>query len=434
MREELSETFDIEGYTVWVAPDCATARSKLAQNHPDAILLDLQLPDGDGMEMLPWILQEHPGIPVVIGTSHATYEKAVKAIRLGAYDFIEKTGDREQLTTPIRNAVEKRRLERVQAALRRELRGDVYLVAESKAMRDLLTQIDKVAPTDEKILLMGESGTGKGIIADYIQSQSKRAGAPYIKLNCAGIPPTLIESELFGYEQGAHATAFQRKDGLFHAADGGTLLLDEIGDMSLGTQSNLLQVLQEGTVRRLGQNTAAKVDVRVLAATNQNLSMMVKEKQFRADLLERLQVFAFTIPPLRERPEDLLHILELELQSAAKLFGKQPLKLAPDAKALLLTLEWRGNARSVQSFAKRLTAYADGQTIAASDIKRFLEQPEAEPVTYKLAKGAWEREWLIRLLLATGGNRSKAAQVADIDPKTLYTKLRDHGLEEFSPD
>lgn len=434
MREELADTFDLEGYTVWQAPDCESARAKLATAHPDAILLDLQLPDGDGMDLLPWILREHPGIQVVIGTSNATYEKAVRAIRLGAYDFIEKTADREQLLLPLRNAVEKRKLERVQAALRRELRGDKYLVAESKAMWELLAKIDKIAITDEKVLLTGESGTGKEMVADYLQSQSKRAGAPYIKLNCAGIPPTLIESELFGYEQGAHATAYARKDGLFHAADGGTLLLDEIGDMSPGTQSNLLRVLQEGFVRRLGQNSDTKVDVRVIAATNRDLAQMVKANEFRSDLLSRLQVFSFAIPPLCERPEDMLLIMEHELALAAKVFDRKPLKVTPEARTVLLSLRWEGNVRSVQSLAKQLTAYAAGDTITPEDIQVQLNQPNHEPEKFRLAKTNWERGWFTKLLMATGGNKTKAAQIADIDPKTLYTKLRELGLGESPPD
>lgn len=397
-------------------------------------MLDLQLPDGDGMDLLPWILREHPGIPVVIGTSHATYEKAVQAIRLGAYDFIEKTADREQLLLPIRNAVEKRRLERVQSAMRRQLAGDRYLIAESKAMRELLTNLDRIAPKDEKILLIGEPGTGKGLVAQYIYSQSKRVGQPFPKLNCAGLPTNLIESELFGYEQGAHATAFARKDGLFHAADGGTLLLDEIGDMSLATQQNLLHVLQDGTVRRLGQNDTTTVDVRVIAATNKNLQEMVQAKTFRQDLFDRLNMFSFTIPPLRERPEDLLLLLELELSTEARKFERRPMKLTDEASAYVLSQRWGDNARGVQRLAKRLAAFSITDNVTMDELTRVLQLPEAAPETYRDAKHSWERDWFNRLLQATGGNKTKAAQIAGIDPKTLYTKLRDLGLGELTPD
>ncbi|MBK6764768.1 MAG: sigma-54-dependent Fis family transcriptional regulator [bacterium] len=308
------------------------------------------------------------------------------------------------------------------------------MVAESKAMQDLLAKIDRIAQTDEKVLLIGESGTGKEMVADYLQSQSKRAGAPYIKLNCAGMPPTLVESELFGYEQGAHATAYARKDGLFHAADGGTLLLDEIGDMSSATQSNLLRVLQEGTVRRLGQNGDTKVDVRIIAATNRDLASMVKANQFRSDLLARLQTFTFVIPPLRERPEDLLLIMEHELALAAKKFNRRPLQITPEARATLLSLTCSDNVRSIQSLAIRITAYSSGETMTPADILLQCEQPVSEPQSYRVAKAQWERGWYDRLLMATGGSRSKAAQTADIDPKTLYTKLRELGLGESPPD
>ncbi|NUO19476.1 sigma-54-dependent Fis family transcriptional regulator [bacterium] len=434
LREELTDTFELEEYEVWQAQDCASAKKVLEQAQPDAILLDIQLPDGDGLELLPWILREHAGIPVVIGTAHATYDRAVRAIRQGAYDFIEKTANREELLLPIRNAVEKRRLERVQAGLRRQLRGDNYLIAESGIMKELLARIDRIAATDEKVLLTGESGTGKELVAEYLHSQSKRADGPYIPFNCAAFPETLVESELFGYEQGSHATAYSRKDGLFHAADGGTIFLDEIGDMSTSVQTKLLRVLENGMVRRIGQNAEAKVDVRVIAATNKDLAARVKLKEFREDLYERLNVFTFNIPPLRERIEDMFLILERELAVAATKFDRRPPALSPEAKATLAALSWEGNVRTVQRLAKRLTAYVAGDTVYPEDIRRVIGQPDHEPETFRQSRVRWEREWFSKLLMATGGNRTRAAQIADIDPKTLYTKLRDLGLGEISPD
>ncbi|HEV2708569.1 MAG TPA: sigma-54 dependent transcriptional regulator, partial [Pyrinomonadaceae bacterium] len=349
IRETLRAVLEDEGFTaeaVASGEECLKAVERRAYG---CVLLDVWLPGIDGLETLTRLRERGADSAVVMISGHGTIETAVRATKLGAFDFIEKPLSIEKTVLTVRNALRQRELERVNAALSEELRDESLLIGESVAMRALRKQIEIVAPTDGRVLVYGESGTGKELVARSIHAQSRRSGAPFVELNCAAIPEELIESELFGHVRGAFTGATSAKRGKFELADGATLFLDEVGDMSARVQAKVLRVLEEQRFEPVGSTTSMRVDVRVIAATNKRLDAEIERGNFRADLFYRLNVIPFELPPLRERPEDVPLLVEHFNRKFSAANKKRPKRFEPDAVEAMRNYAWPGNVRELRN-------------------------------------------------------------------------------------
>jgi two-component system, NtrC family, nitrogen regulation response regulator NtrX len=432
----LSRTLELAGFKVESAQEPEEAKRLLKQDEIHALLLDLQLPGVVDLEALEWVRAEFPTLPVVMMTAFGTVDKAVRALKMGAYDFIEKPIDRDRLLLALRNAVEKGRLERERSGLLRSLRAQHEIIGDSKAILELCSVIDRVAPIDARVLIVGETGTGKEVVANALFSRSSRASKPFIKVNCAAIPRELIESELFGHRKGAFTGAIENKPGKFKLADGGTIFLDEIGDMELAVQAKVLRALQEGEVEPVGGRGPEKVDVRVMAATNQDLEGMAKDGRFRQDLYYRLKGVVLRVPPLRERLEDVKPLMEHFLNEIAGKSNRPALRLHSSALQMLLQHNWPGNVRELESLANWLTVFASGVEVKADDLVGWFgghqesRQSASEISEYNKAKESFEREYFKRLLITMEGNMSAVARAAGLDRSGLYRKLKSLGIVE----
>ncbi|MBK1672276.1 response regulator [Ectothiorhodospira shaposhnikovii] len=367
IRRALRRLLEHEGYRIEEAACIADARRLCETSRFDLLICDLRLPDGEGIEML-----GHCGdTPVLIMTSYASVRSAVDAMKQGATDYIAKPFDHDEMLLCVARILKQRQLERENAQLHSQL-GQAYpvegMVGESPAMQQVCRTLEKVAPTDATVLIRGESGTGKELVARAIHKKSRRAQAALVSVNCAAIPEGLLESELFGHEKGAFTGAAQSRQGLAEAADGGTLFLDEIGELTPAAQSRLLRVLQDGEIRRVGANSSRKVDVRLLAATHRDLELMVRQGDFREDLYYRLKVMEISLPPLRERREDLPRLAEFLLEKACRRLKQAPARLAPSALAALQAHRWPGNVRELENALERAVILADGDCIAAEHL------------------------------------------------------------------
>jgi two-component system nitrogen regulation response regulator NtrX len=396
------------------------------------VLLDVWLPGIDGLETLSRLREQGAGTAVVMISGHGTIETAVRATKLGAFDFIEKPLSIEKTVLTVRNALRQRELERVNAALSAELRDESLMIGESVAMRALRKQIELVAPTDGRVLVYGESGTGKELVARAIHAQSRRAGAPFVELNCAAIPEELIESELFGHVRGAFTGATSAKRGKFELADGATLFLDEIGDMSPRVQSKVLRVLEEQRFEPVGSTTSMRVDVRVLAATNKRLDAEIERGQFRADLFYRLNVIPFELPPLRERLEDLPLLVEHFNRKFSGAYKKRPKRFEPEALDAMQNYLWPGNVRELRNTVERVVIMHPHLKVTAADLPVFGGEPPPEAVfkfsTFKDASEAHQREFIKRKLAEAEGNVSRAAELMGMDRSHLYRRMRTLGI------
>lgn len=367
IRRALRRLLEHEGYRIEEAACIADARRLCETSRFDLLICDLRLPDGEGIEML-----GHCGdTPVLIMTSYASVRSAVDAMKQGATDYIAKPFDHDEMLLCVARILKQRQLERENAQLHSQL-GQAYpvegMVGESPAMQQVCRTLEKVAPTDATVLIRGESGTGKELVARAIHKKSRRAQAALVSVNCAAIPEGLLESELFGHEKGAFTGAAQSRQGLAEAADGGTLFLDEIGELTPAAQSRLLRVLQDGEIRRVGANSSRKVDIRLLAATHRDLELMVRQGDFREDLYYRLKVMEISLPPLRERLEDLPRLAEFLLEKACRRLKQAPARLAPPALASLQAHRWPGNVRELENALERAVILADGDCIAAEHL------------------------------------------------------------------
>ena len=443
MRHMLAALLAKHGYIVAQAADGTAALEMITEQDFDYVLSDVRMPAMDGLELLKRIIEGESSTTVIMMSAYGTAELAIEAMKQGAYDYISKPFKLDEVLLVLRKAQERERLRRENQRLKEELQAldsetaFAGMIGISSAMREVFRLAAKVAKFDATVLVTGESGTGKELIARGIHRLGKGEDAPFVAINCGGVPADLLESEFFGYAKGAFTGADREKKGLFEAADGGTLFLDEIGEMPLDLQVKLLRVLQEGEVRRVGAVYARKVQVRVLAATNRDLQKLVNEGLFREDLFYRLNVFNIHIPPLREHPEDIMPLCVHFLNRLGENMGKQNMRLAPGAQTRLLAHDWPGNVRELKSALERALILAEGHTVqpeqlppqlGAENMERRLEDFFG---TYSLkkAKRMMEKRLIGRALEQCGGNKSRAAELLEISYPALLGKVKDYGLE-----
>ncbi len=432
MRESLARALRREGFTVVAAGDGAAGLDTLRRTHVDLLVADLRMPGLDGLELLRAAKLVAPDTEIVVISGHGTVEEAVEAMKEGAYDFLTKPFDRAALIRTVRQALERRTLILENRSLQRrldELTGAGELIGQSPAIRGVLDLVRQVAPTTATVLIQGESGTGKELVARALHDLSPRRGKPFVRVNCAALPETLLESELFGYEKGAFTGAVGRKDGRFQLADGGTLLLDEVGDLSPLTQAKLLRVLQEGEFEPLGATRTVRVDVRVVAATNQDLAQLVREKRFREDLYYRLQVITVTVPPLRERPEDIPLLAQHFLRRFAAKNHRELDGFTEAALRCLRDYGWPGNVRELEHAVERGVILARGRLLDVADLPEAVtqSQPAARGVTIPIGMPLDEVEQRLidETLRQTKGDKELAAKLLGIASRTIYRKLKE---------
>src|SRR3989338_2018085 len=377
IRDALSAVLDDEGYTVASAGSSEEAMKKLEAGPAEIVLLDIWLPGMDGIEALKEMKKRHPEIPVIMISGHASIETAVKATKLGAYDFIEKPLSLDKVIITVEHALEHRRLMEENSALRQKALSKFGIIGVSGSMEALKKDIERVAPTNGWVLITGENGTGKELVARNIHLHSNRSAMPFVEVNCAAIPEELIESELFGHEKGAFTGALARRRGKFELADGGTLFLDEIGDMSLKTQAKVLRALEEQAFERVGGKDTLKVDVRVLAASNRDLEAAIREGRFRDDLYYRLNVIPIEVPPLRARKDDIPQLVDHFIAHFCSENGKRPKTVSGEALGYFLAYDWPGNVRELRNMVERLVIMAPGDVIGADDLPAPLRPKDA---------------------------------------------------------
>ena len=428
-----------EGFDVACALSGAEALEKIREVMPDLVLLDIWMPDMDGIETLVKIREINPQIQVVMISGHGTIETAVRATKLGAYDFIEKPLSLEKLLLTINNALEYHNLEQEVTLLRERDRKKYEITGRSPAIIELKRQIMTVAPTDAWVLISGENGTGKELVAHMIHKLSKRSHKPMVEVNCAAIPEELIESELFGHEKGAFTGASTMRKGKFDLAHEGTIFLDEIGDMSLKAQSKTLRILQEQKFERVGGSRTIKVDVRVIAATNKNLEAEIQKGTFRDDLYFRLNVIPLRVPPLRERVEDIPELVEEFIREFCLTANVEPKRFSDDALDLLKTYKWPGNVRELKNLVERMMIMTPGGNIKPQDIpppyNESAEGRERLPKAFfsdslKDAKREFEKAFLEAKLRQYNWNISQTAEAIGIERSNLHKKIKAYGLEE----
>jgi len=434
IRHSLAGILGDEGFETTAAADGEEAiRAIIDEGAPDLALLDIAMPGRDGVEILVEIAERWPEVPVVMMSGHGTIETAVRTTKHGAYDFIEKPLSIDKVLLTIQHALEQSRLERENRRLRAQTLRAHEILGDSEAMVQLKQQIQTAAPTNGWVLVSGENGTGKELVARQIHCQSKRASGPFVEVNCAAIPEELIESELFGHEKGAFTGALAQKRGKFELAHGGTLFLDEIADMSLMTQAKVLRILQEQSFVRVGGIKTLEVDVRVVAATNKDLAEEIEKGNFREDLYYRLNVLPFRVPPLRERVEDIATLARTFVENFCAESGSKPKKIAPAAMKLLQAHTWPGNVRELRNLMERLVIMCPDVTIGAASIpdtlRASLEKEVAGTNTLDEARRSFEREFLLSRLAEYGWNISRTAEAIGIARESLSRKIKAHQLE-----
>ena len=422
------------GFAVQAAADGEAAMGLVTED-TEVVLLDLNMPKMNGFECLERLAADHPGLPAIVLSSVDEATEAVHAMKLGALDYLTKPFDPDELLAVLRNARRLRRAERENEQLREALggpSGDVEVVADSDAMQAVVDQALKVAPLDSTVLLTGESGVGKGMLARLVHSKSPRASEPFVTVSCPALPRELLESELFGHEKGAFTGAVRRRRGKIEAARGGTLFLDEIGDLPLDLQPKLLNVLQDRLFHRLGGEETLEADVRIIAATNLNLEDRMAEGEFREDLYYRLSVIPIEVPPLRERLEELRALSASTLQRVAKRGGGKAVKLSKDAMAAMQAYDWPGNVRQLENVLERSAAFCDGGVIEIKDLPAAVRgsKPSGRvPAGLGgIALSDLEREALIQTLKICNGNKAETARRLGVTEKSVYNKLKRHGL------
>jgi len=437
IREQLAFALGYEKYRTAEAKDGEDGLSQIEAGDIAVVLLDIKMPGIDGLQVLSRIKELQPELPVIMITGHGDIETAVIAIRTGAYDFLTKPFDTDRVLVSIKNALRLRDLQSENDALKDKLAREHRILGSSSAIEEVRGLIQRVAPTEAQVLITGENGTGKELVALQLHARSQRHHTPLLALNCAAIPAELLESELFGHEKGAFTGATQTRRGHFEEASGGTLFLDEIGDMALEAQAKLLRALQENTVTRLGGSKPIEVDVRVIAATNQDLQKMVEEKRFREDLYYRLHVIRIDVPPLRERREDIGELAGHFLGEACRRNGLTKRKLSAEAHKYLASLPWPGNVRELKNLIEASAILADGPTIG-EDVLETMAATASRPAvgeemfsidTLEAFRAASEREFIRRKLSENSGNIKRTAERIKIQRSNLYKKLERYGLK-----
>ncbi len=433
IRQSLSALLRDEGYDVTAVASGEECIEAVDQRAFDLILLDIWLPGIDGLATLER-LNERDGAPMVVMISgHGKIETAVRATKLGAFDFIEKPLSLDKTVLAVKNALDYLRLEKENRRLRAELEQRYQILGDSVPMKALRQQIALTAPTNGRVLIYGESGTGKELVARALHAQSSRAQGPFVEVNCAAIPEELIESELFGHRKGSFTGASEDKSGKFQKADSGTLFLDEVGDMSLKTQSKVLRALEEQRVEPIGSSEMAAVDVRVIAATNKKLEDEISRNAFREDLFYRLNVIPFTVPPLRDRTEDIPILARHFLAEFNRTYGKKPKELTAAAMEVLLRYPWPGNVRELKNLIERLVIMSPAQHIEPQHLppevfRDAARGPQHPYATLQEARSAYEREFILRKLEENQWNMTKTATAVGLERTHLYRKMKSLGI------
>jgi two-component system nitrogen regulation response regulator NtrX len=436
IREAIRMTLEYEGYRVEEARSGQDGIDKAAKTPYDAILLDIKMPVLDGIEVLDNLKEQKIGAPVIMVSGHGDISTAVECTKRGAFDFLEKPLNRDKLLLTVRNAVRQQRLEEEVDELRERAERDYQLVGDAPGMLELRAQIERAAPTKATVLIQGESGTGKELVAREIHRRSSRAQLPFIQVNCAAIPEELIESELCGHEQGSFTGAVRKQTGKFVAADGGTIFLDEIGDMSLRTQAKVLRVLQEGEVEPVGAATVVKVDVRVIAATNKDLAEEIRNSRFREDLFYRLNVIPIRTPPLRERRDDIPRLAEHFAALFSEEHNKHPKTFTAAALRALQDAAWRGNVRQLRNMIERLVIMVSADSIDITDLPAEFFRAASDIISSAMRlstlqdfKDEAEKGFILAKLREHGWNVSKTAEAIDTPRSNLYKKIEQYGIK-----
>jgi two-component system nitrogen regulation response regulator NtrX len=436
VRDSLRMILSYAHYEVEVAEDGPGALAILGAQPVDVVLLDIKMPGMDGIEVLTAMRQKNPDLPVVIISGHGTIETAVDATKRGAFDFLPKPLDREKLLVTIRNALEQKKLASEYKRMKETVEGKERILGESARIKDILRLIDRVGPTDSRVFITGENGTGKELVAKAIHRASKRREKPFIEVNCAAIPTELIESELFGHERGAFTGATAQRIGKFEQADGGTIFLDEVGDMSLAAQAKVLRVLEEGKIERVGGNKLISVDVRVLAATNKNLIEEINRGNFREDLYHRLNVIPIHVPPLRERRDDIPLLADYFVEEITLRNGMPPKKLTASLHAKLKTMDWSGNVRELRNVVERLVIMTPRPVIDVQELESFTTMRKGgfkdillTSRTFQDFKDRAEAAFIKHQLDLHNWHITKTAEALGIQRSHLYNKIKKYGIQ-----
>jgi two-component system nitrogen regulation response regulator NtrX len=436
IREAIRMTLEYEGYRIDEARSGQEGIDKATKVPYDAILLDIKMPVLDGIEVLENLKQQKVATPVIMVSGHGDIQTAVECTKRGAFDFLEKPLNRDKLLLSVRNAVRTQKLEEEVDELRERAAREYQLIGDSTALRDLRGQIERAAPTKATVLIQGESGTGKELVAREIHRQSSRARMSFVQVNCAAIPEELIESELFGHEKGSFTGAIRKQTGKFVAADNGTIFLDEIADMSLRTQAKVLRVLQDGDVEPVGSATVVKVDVRVIAATNKDLTEEIRGGRFREDLFYRLNVIPIRTPPLRERRDDIPVLAQHFAALFAEEHNKHPKKFTAAALRALQDASWRGNVRELRNMIERLVIMVPSESIDVTDLPAEFFRAATDIIstamhlsTLQDFKDEAEKGFILAKLREHGWNVSKTAEAIDTPRSNLYKKIEQYGIK-----
>ena len=435
IRNTLRMILEYEKFDVQFAEDGPSALTQVHATPFDLVLLDIKMAGMDGLKVLQKIKEFQPDLPVVMISGHGTIETAVEATKRGAYDFLPKPLDREKLLIVVRNAIDQKRLVTEYKRMKERVEGRDAILGESPKIKEVLALVERVAPTDARVFITGENGSGKELVAKAIHRLSRRADKLLVEVNCAAIPNELIESELFGHEKGSFTGATGQRIGKFELADGGTIFLDEIGDMSLNAQAKVLRALEEGKIERVGGNKQIAVDVRVIAATNKNLLELIKHNAFREDLYHRLNVIPIIVPPLRERRDDIPLLASAFAEDICQRNGMAHRTFSEDALRKLKSMEWSGNVRELRNIVERLVIMAPVGVIEASQIdqsmggtKREVDDLLGAGGTFQDFKDRAEAAYIKKQLEEHGWNISRTAEALDIQRSHLYNKMKKFGL------
>lgn len=430
LRELLKEHLESAGYHVEGAGDLESAYDLLEEKDFSVVLLDLFLPDGNGMDLLEWVRENTPLTEVIVLTGHGTIKTAVEAIKLGAYDFLTKPCSLREVEITVRKALESRGLKRENLLYRKEKDLSIDytgFIFESRAMKEVIDKVERIACSDCPVLITGESGVGKEVVANIIHRNSDRADKPMVALNIASIPKELMEAELFGYEKGSFTGADRGKEGFFELADGSTLFLDEIGEMELTLQAKLLRAIETRRFYRIGGRREIESDVRIITATNRDLKEMVRKEEFREDLYYRLNVVEIHIPPLRERKEDILPLAYHFLEQFNRKYSKRIRGFTRRAESSLLSYPWYGNVRELKNIVERAVLFSDSKEIDSEDIS-CLFTTHRDKGGFKTIKEL-EKEYILEVLRQVDFNKKRASEILGIPLRTFYRKLENYGIE-----
>jgi len=434
--ESVKMILDYEGYQTDYSLLPSEGLTKIDSQSYSTLLLDIQMPEMNGFEVLKRVREKHFNLPVIIITAHGSIENAIKATKLGAFDFIEKPIDRDKLLISVRNAVDQNKLLFDNEEMKRTIFGEGKILGKSQAIQGILQLIEKVSPLDTRILISGENGTGKELVARAIHNKSLRKDKSFIEVNCAAIPNELIESELFGHEKGSFTGAVQQRIGKFELANKGTIFLDEVGDMSPQAQAKVLRVIEDGKLERVGGAKKIEVDVRIISATNKNLIEEISKEKFREDLYHRLNVIPINIPPLRERMEDIPIFVNHFSNEVTTKYKKPPVSFDDESIKFLQSMQWTGNVRELRNAVERIIIITDKRQITKKNVESLFVIGKANFIdlidqsnSFQEFKEKAERAFILKQLKANDWNVSKTAEILDIQRSHLYNKMKKYEIE-----